>query len=560
MHSPLPASLTEERCHRYGWALLLALTMLLYLPGLGDLPMMDRDEPRFAHATVEMMQHGTWTVPYFNGGYRFDKPPLTYWWMRLHYQLLGMHELAARMHSVVATWLVAVVILGIGRRLASARAGMLAGTAWLLTLQVLVHGRLCVADMPMVLCVTTALRALLELLMQPSHRFGRWHWVLYLALGFGFLAKGPIAWIAPALALALHRFVFWGRYTEWSTLHTGKGMALALAIVATWGIPALVETRGQFWSVGMGEHVVARGASALNGRFPIPGYYLVTAVLSLFPWIVMLPQIWRCIVQRWTMTSALLVSWFIAPYLIFTFYATQLPHYVMPGFPAAMVLLASERDLRVRGWWRGWSWGVVALFAIATVAVFTSTTMATLPEALRPLLQHGGVVLLILTMLGGLVVKGFHRPGRVIYAGLLFGVLALPLLLSLVLQDLRRLHPAVQLRAVTGPIRKDSKLIGWQFTEPSLVFYFDHEWHFTTKMATVEMELTKARASLIVLLRREWTLSHALRNGGVDTDFSKEVDALVAAHPDRKLIRVEGFNAARSSWVELVGLQSRPER
>jgi 4-amino-4-deoxy-L-arabinose transferase-like glycosyltransferase len=364
----------------------------------------------------------------------------------------------------------------------------------------------------------------------------------------------------PALALVLHRFVFWGRYTEWSTLHIGKGMALALAIVATWGIPALVETRGMFWSVGMGEHVVARGASALNGRFPIPGYYLATAVLSLFPWITLLPQIWRRIVQRWTMTSALLVSWFLAPYLIFTFYATQLPHYVMPGFPAAMVLLARGADVRVRSSWRWWSWIVVALFAIATVAVFTSATISALPEALRPLLWHSGLALGVLAMMGALVVTGFHRPARLVYGGLVFCVLALPPCFSIVMQDIRRLHPAVQLRELTGPVVKDTRLIGWQFTEPSLVFHFDCEWRFTTKLVTVETELTKPRASLIVMLRREWTLSKALRNGGVDKDFSKEVDAQIAAYPERKLIRLEGFNAARSSWVELVALQSNTER
>ena len=45
---------------RHAWLVLLALTLLLYLPGTGTIPLMDRDEPRFAHATVEMMQQGSW--------------------------------------------------------------------------------------------------------------------------------------------------------------------------------------------------------------------------------------------------------------------------------------------------------------------------------------------------------------------------------------------------------------------------------------------------------------------------------------------------------------------
>lgn len=560
MNLPLPASLSEDRCQRHGWWLLLAVTALLYLPGLGTLPMMDRDEPRFAHATVEMMQRDTWLVPYFNGDYRFDKPPLTYWWMRLHYHLLGINELAARLHTVFATWLVAVVILGIGNRLTSARMGLFCGLAWLLTLQVLVHGRLCVADMPMVLCVTLALRAVLELLMKPRRDFTRWHWVLYLALGFGFLAKGPIALIVPALALVLHRFVFWRRSVEWSSLHIGKGLLLALMVVSMWGIPALIETQGLFWKVGMGEHVVSRGTSALNGRFPVPGYYLVTALVSLFPWITWLPQICRRISQRWSMTNALLVSWFAAPYVIFTLYATQLPHYVMPGFPAAMLLLGRGLDLRVRPGWRWWSYSIVALIALATAALFYAGVFTDVPSALRPLLLHGGVTLAVLTAMGLLVVWLAQRQTPVIYSALAALIMALPLCFAVVMQDLRMLHPAAQLRTLIGEAHPDTQCLGWQFTEPSLVFHFDHEWRFTSKQATVEKQLSKRDETILVMLRREWTLSHSLRNEGPAKDLSKEVDEVLAAHPDLRPITFRGFNAARSSWVELIALRTASPR
>ncbi|MBL9145877.1 MAG: glycosyltransferase family 39 protein [Verrucomicrobiaceae bacterium] len=556
MNLPLPAILSEEKCQRHGWWLLLAVTALLYLPGLGILPMMDRDEPRFAHATVEMMQRDSWLVPYFNGDYRFDKPPLTYWWMRLHYHLLGVHEFAARLHTVVSTWLVAVFILGIGQRLGSARMGMLAGIAWLLTLQVLVHGRLCVADMPMVLFVTMALRAVLELLMKPQRRFIRWHWVLFIALGLGFLAKGPIAWIVPALALLLHRFVFWGRHTEWSSFHFGKGMTLALAIVGLWGIPALIQTGGLFWKVGMGEHVVERGASALNGRFPVPGYYFVTAILSLFPWIALFPQIWRRVAQRWTMTNALLLSWFVAPYVIFTFYATQLPHYVMPGFPAAMLLLGKGLDLRVKSRWRWWSWGVVAAMALAPLIALCAGLHPAMPPALRPLLLHGALTLTLIAFVGWLVVKLSQRGTRTAYGALAVAVICLPLSFAIVMRDIRNIHPAVQLRCVLGPVAPNTQCLGWQFTEPSLVYHFDHPWRFTSKQETVEKQLRKPGDTILVMLRREWTLSHTLRNDGPAKDFSKEVDQVLAAHPEFHPVEVHGFNAARSSWVELMALRA----
>jgi len=56
-----------------GWhprAILILVGLAVLLPGTAVLPLMDRDEPRFAQATWEMIERGEWFVPYFNGEYR----------------------------------------------------------------------------------------------------------------------------------------------------------------------------------------------------------------------------------------------------------------------------------------------------------------------------------------------------------------------------------------------------------------------------------------------------------------------------------------------------------
>ncbi len=61
--------------------LLVLFGALFYLPGLGQIPLFDRDEPRFATAAREMAGAGDFVVPTFNGELRPDKPPLVYWLM-----------------------------------------------------------------------------------------------------------------------------------------------------------------------------------------------------------------------------------------------------------------------------------------------------------------------------------------------------------------------------------------------------------------------------------------------------------------------------------------------
>src|ERR1700720_5018171 len=74
---------------------------LLYSVGNWSLPLIDRDEPRFAEASREMRQSGNFVVPRLNGEYRFDKPPLIYWCQVLSYDILGENDFAARFPSAV---------------------------------------------------------------------------------------------------------------------------------------------------------------------------------------------------------------------------------------------------------------------------------------------------------------------------------------------------------------------------------------------------------------------------------------------------------------------------
>ena len=83
------------------------------------------------------------------------------------------------------------------------------------------------------------------------------------------------------------------------------GLLLMLAIVCTWGIPALVRTNGEFFRVGIGRHVVERsfnvmeghGSNSMNTYLASLPFYFVTVFISFFPWSIKLPalvkRLWR---------------------------------------------------------------------------------------------------------------------------------------------------------------------------------------------------------------------------------------------------------------------------
>ena len=84
--------------------------LALYAAGDWALPLIDRDEPRFAEASREMLERGDFIVPFCDNLPRYDKPPLIYWLQDGAYELLGENELAARLPSGLCGALATVIV------------------------------------------------------------------------------------------------------------------------------------------------------------------------------------------------------------------------------------------------------------------------------------------------------------------------------------------------------------------------------------------------------------------------------------------------------------------
>src|SRR5882724_1155618 len=197
------------------FALLFAGCVLFHIAGTWSLPLIDRDEPRFAEASREMIERADYVVPYFNNQLRLDKPPLAYWAQIASYRIFGENDFAARFPSVVAAALTALSIFAWGSRLGGEKLGWWAAIIFTLSLQTFVHAKAAVADMWLVLLMTIAHWSGFELIQLPTlnsqrstpnseqtnqasnikHQTFLWWWIFYLSLALGFLAKGPIAWI-----------------------------------------------------------------------------------------------------------------------------------------------------------------------------------------------------------------------------------------------------------------------------------------------------------------------------------------------------------------------------
>ncbi len=345
------------------YALLFVACVAFHVIGTWSLPLIDRDEPRFAEASREMIERGDYVVPYFNNQYRFDKPPLTYWAQVASYGIFRENDFAARFPSVIAAALIALSILAWGTRIGGERVGWRAAVIFTLSLQVFVHAKAGVADMWLVLFITMAHWAAYELIagkktLDPEKLSGQaaqrstsnvqWSWwlVFYISLAFGFLAKGPIAFF-PLLAVAVIKL-------KDRQLQIGKrfavvrGAVLTFAVISLWAIPAIIQTNGEFLRVGIGRHVIGRSFGTMEGHggstllvyLLLLPFYFITIFISFFPWSIKLPWLVKRLRQPRDKIDSYLLAGSVIAFLIFTLVRTKLPHYTLPAFPLLSLLLA----------------------------------------------------------------------------------------------------------------------------------------------------------------------------------------------------------------------------
>lgn len=394
---------------RFSHLLLLFLGLvLLYSLGNWSLPLIDRDEPRFAEASREMRQSGDFIIPRINGNYRFDKPPLTYWCQAAAFAVLGENDFAVRFPSALFAAATAIVTAAWGARLYGPNVGFWAGLVFGTCLQVFIHARAGVADMPMAFFFLTASGIGWERLRNPdsakpsprplglqAHRStgggspeSTVLWLcFYASLALGFLAKGPVA-LLPIFSPPLSAWISGTRYRLQAASALG-GLLVATFIIGLWGIPALLLTHGEFFSVGIGKHVLRRsiepmeshGGGGLLGYFALLPFYLISIFFSFFPWCVFLPSAIRQLRSRREPPENYLLCTIVPVFIVFTLIQTKLPHYILPCFPMLSILVA--RQVAQSRW-------AVRIVGII-IAIYLGVTLAGFP-AIAPYFPSRAIV------------------------------------------------------------------------------------------------------------------------------------------------------------------------
>ena len=327
---------------------MLAAIALGFWSQLGALPLFDLDEGAFSEATVEMVHSGDYLSPTLNGEPRYDKPILIYWLQAVSIRTFGVNEFAFRLPSAICATIWLLLVYGFVLLFThDARGALLAGVSLGLSLMSGLIGHAAIAD--------ALLNALLAATMLGIYSYSETPTVgrvlrVYLWMGLGFLAKGPIA-VALPLATSLLFFLWQRRPQLWlKAVFNPLGWLLFAGVLAPWIYPLWQQDHGAFLGHFLREHNINRYENTLQGHGGKPWYYLVWLPLIVLPFTALLPAAFAR-ARRADPLDAFLLIWFALVFLLFSFSATQLPHYLLYGATPLFILFGrSWRQMPSRVW------------------------------------------------------------------------------------------------------------------------------------------------------------------------------------------------------------------
>ena len=180
-----------------GWrpyALLVLLCLGLYLPGLAALPVMDRDEARFAQATRQMIETGDLLHIRFQDEASNKKPAGIYWLQAAAVAAVSNAESAAiwpyRLPSLLGASAAVLLTFSLGARLVGRKSAFLGAGLLAASLALVVEAHLAKTDAVLLACVT-AIEGALGVIYMAARRgmSADWRWALlfWAALGIAIL-------------------------------------------------------------------------------------------------------------------------------------------------------------------------------------------------------------------------------------------------------------------------------------------------------------------------------------------------------------------------------------
>lgn len=293
-----------------------------------------------------MLARHDWITPTLGGNAWLEKPPLYYWQAMIAYRLFGVSDWAARLPSACDAFALVLAVFWFLRRF---RPGFALDGALILATSAGIVGfaRAASTDMPLASAFGIGMLAWYAWFESGDNRFLAG---FYIFIGFGMLAKGPVAPFLAALIITIFSVTQRELRIVTKTLWL-PGILIFCTVTLPWYV--MVQLRNpQFLHVFILEHNFARFSTNLYHHSQPFWYYVPVTLLAWTPWAVFVVAALVWALRRMrdkdeNHLAGFLIIWVAVTVVFFSISNSKLPGYILPAIPAGTILLAEYLRERI---------------------------------------------------------------------------------------------------------------------------------------------------------------------------------------------------------------------
>lgn len=311
--------------------LIIIVASAIIFPFLGNVPLLDPDEPVYAETAREMVEFHDFLSPRIYGDFWYDKPPMYYWFIAGAFKIFGVNEFASRFPSAMLAVLGAAVIYIAGRNLIGERGAILAGLILASSLEYFYLGKAAVTDITLTFFLTAALLAFLH----------KRYYLFYAFAALAVVTKGPIGFFFCAAIVGLYIAVT-GNWMLLRKIKLFRGTALFLIIALPWYVLMYHYHGMAFIDTFIGFHNVTRFLQPEHASGEIWYYYIPVLIMGFFPWTAFLGQaVYSSIKDKGPRNGYLvfMVIWAAVVFIFFSISQTKLVSYILPMYPPLAIIV-----------------------------------------------------------------------------------------------------------------------------------------------------------------------------------------------------------------------------